>query len=243
MSHTPFDPVSHNGNGTIFDVPFLQAQGTNPYEIVLADDHRLLRQGLRMLIESVDWLKVVGEAADGLDLLDLLKRQPAHMVLLDLSMPRLHGLEAIREIRTIRPGIKVLVLTMHNERRYLTDAMAAGADGYLLKDDADSELFSAIERVRDGRVYVSPGFREDVIVEWARGLRSPSKPQAEPELLTDRERQILKLIAEGRSNRQIAGLLYISVRTAEHHRANIRKKLNVRTTADLIKYAGEKGFI
>jgi DNA-binding NarL/FixJ family response regulator len=97
--------------------------------------------------------------------------------------------------------------------------------------------------VRDGRVYVSPGFREDVIVEWARGLRSPSKPQDEPELLTARERQILKLIAEGRSNRQIAKLLFISVRTAEHHRANIKKKLNVRTTADLIKYAGEKGYI
>lgn len=215
----------------------------NAYRIVLADDHRLLRQGLRMLVESVDWLKVVGEAADGLGLLALLKKQPADMVILDVSMPRLRGIEAIGEIRTIRPGIKVLILTMHSERKYLSEAMAAGADGYLLKEDADSELFSAIRRIRDGRVYVSPSLGEDVIADWARAFRTPTEPAGEPELLTARERQVLKLIAEGRSNREIAKLLFISVRTTEHHRANIKTKLNARTTADLIKYSIDKGYI
>ncbi len=215
----------------------------NAYRIVLADDHTLLRQGLRMLIESADWMRVVGEAGDGLDLIDLLKKTPSDMVILDLSMPRLRGLEAIGEIRTIRPGIKVLILTMHSERKYLSEAMAAGADGYLLKEDADSELFSAIGRVREGRVYVSPSLGEDVIADWARAFRTPTEPAGEPELLTARERQILKLIAEGRSSREIAKLLFISVRTTEHHRANIKKKLNVRMTADLIKYAIKKGYI
>jgi DNA-binding NarL/FixJ family response regulator len=215
----------------------------NPYRIMLADDHTLLRQGLRMLVESVEWLTVVGEAADGLDLLDSLKKQPADMVILDVSMPRLRGIEAIGEIRTIRPGIKVLILTMHSERKYLSEAMAAGADGYLLKEEADTELFTAIEKIRQGRVFVSPSLGEDVITDWARGFRTPAESAGEPELLTARERQILKLIAEGRSNREIAGLLFISVRTAEHHRANIRTKLNVRVTADLIKYAIEKGYI
>ena len=201
------------------------------YRIMLADDHPLFRQGLKKIIEGVADLEVAGEAGDGLELLSLLEMESPMMVILDISMPKLRGIEAIREVKKSYPAVKVLVLTMHRE--YLHQALSAGAEGYLLKEDADRELFSAIDKIRQGRSYVSPRLREE--------LAEDEVPVPEP--LSGRETEILNLIAGGKSNREIATILFISVRTVEAHRATILSKLNLHNTADLVRYAIEKGFV
>ena len=201
------------------------------YRIVLADDHPLFRQGLKKIIEGVADLEVAGEAGDGLELLSLMEMESPMMVILDISMPKLRGIEAVREVKKRHPEVKVLVLTMYRE--YLHQALSAGAEGYLLKEDADRELFSAIDRIRQGRSYISPRLREE--------LAEDEVPVPEP--LSGRETEILNLIAGGKSNREIATILYISVRTVEAHRATILSKLNLRNTADLVRYAIEKGFV
>ena len=198
------------------------------YRIVLADDHALFRQGLRMIINGVADLEIAGEAGDGVELIALLDTTPVQMVVLDISMPMLRGIEAIREVKKRYPAMKVLILTMYRE--YLHQALSAGAEGYLVKEDADRELFSAIENIRQGRRYVSPRLRGEL----------PDDGISEP--LSLRETDVLKLIAAGKSNREIAEMLYISVRTAESHRATILSKLSLRNTADLVRYAIEKGF-
>jgi DNA-binding NarL/FixJ family response regulator len=210
--------------------------------IVLADDHVLLRQGLRKILSENPRLEVVGEAGDGFELLGLIRSQAPDLVLLDISMPHLRGIEAIREIRALRPGLRILILTMHRESEYLFQAISAGADGYLLKDDAQRDLFSAIESVSQGKIYISRFLAEESNRDWAQIRRGAT--QATPrDPLTSREREVLKLIAEGRSSREIGQLLYISHRTVERHRANIMDKLNVSRTADLIRYALAKGYI
>jgi len=210
----------------------------SPYHIVLADDHALVRQGLkRTLEENVD-LEVVGEAGDGLELLDLLKKLTPHMVILDISMPKLRGIEAIREIKMEHPRVKVLMLTMHKEKEYLHQAMSAGADGYFLKKDVDTELFSAIEKIRQGEIYVSHSLSQDLVEMWEEIRHGFRKP-----ILTNREREVLKLIAEGKSSKEIAALLFISVHTVERHRANLMEKLNMKKAADLVKYAIAKGYV
>jgi DNA-binding NarL/FixJ family response regulator len=201
------------------------------YRIVIADDHPLFRQGLKKIIEGVADLEVSGEAGDGLELLSLMELESPMMVILDISMPKLRGIEAVREVKKRHPEVKVLVLTMHRE--YLHQALSAGAEGYLLKEDADRELFSAIDKIRQGRSYISPRLREE--------LAEDEVPAPEP--LSGREIEILNLIAGGKSNREIATLLSISVRTVEAHRATILSKLDLHNTADLVRYAIEKGFV
>jgi len=201
------------------------------YRIVLADDHVLIRQGLRSLLDGVADLDIAGEAADGLELLELLNKAVPNMVILDVSMPKLRGIEAVREIKMKHPHTKVLMLSMHKE--YLSQALAAGADGYLLKEDAERDIFSAIETVRQGRIYISPRLTDTLLTD--RVLSSGP--------LTARERNVLRLIAGGKSNKEIAEVLVISVRTVESHRASIMGKLNLKNTADLIRYAIEKGYV
>ena len=212
-----------------------------PYRIVLADDHVMFRQGIKNILEGTEDFEVVGEESDGLKLLEILKKVTPDMVILDISMPNLRGLEAAREIKTISSDVKVLILTMHRDKEYMYYAIAAGAEGYLLKEDADTELFAALEKIRQGGHYISPllsgELTHELIQTSQKGLLTPS---SDP--LTLREREVLKLIAEGISNRKIAKLLCISVRTVEHHRANIMGKLNIKTTADLVKYAIRKGY-
>lgn len=212
------------------------------YRIVLADDHLMLRQGLKRILAERKELEVIGEAGCGLELLKLLKSVTPDMVILDISMPGLRGLEAIHEIKAIHPEVKVLILTMHKEKEYLHQAISAGAQGYLLKEDADTELFSAIKAIRQERLYLSPVFSGDLPEEWAQTLRG-KRMQPFEESLTLREREVLKLIAEGKTSREIADLLFISARTAERHRANIMDKLQIHKTADLVKYAIQKGYI
>jgi DNA-binding NarL/FixJ family response regulator len=214
----------------------------NPYRIVVADDHNMFRQGLKRILSEMADLEVVGEVGNGLELLKRLNELTPHMVILDISMPNLRGIEAIREIKTIRPDAKILILTMHKDKEYLYQAISSGANGYLLKEDADTELFSAIETIRRGRIYLSPFLSEESKEDWAEIARGKRDlPFAES--LTTREKQVLKLIAEGKSSKEIADLLFISVRTVERHRANIMEKLNLKKTADLVKYAIKKGYI
>jgi DNA-binding NarL/FixJ family response regulator len=214
-----------------------------PIRIVLADDHILVRQGLRRILEEMADLEVIGEAGDGLELLKLLEKITPQMILLDISMPNLRGMEAIHEIKALHPETKILILTMHKDKEYLYQAVSAGANGYLLKEDADSELSTAIETIRRGKIYISPLLSKDLADDWAHTYRGKSKLPYEPDNLTTREREVLKMIAEGKSSKEIAELLFISVRTVERHRANLMDKLSLKKTADLVKYAIQKGYV
>jgi len=215
----------------------------NPCRIIIADDHRLFRQGLKSLLEARSDLEVVGEAADGLQLLDLLNQSPPDIILLDISMPNLRGIEAIHEIKRAHPSMKILILTMHKDKQYLEQALSAGARGYLLKEDADTELFSAIEKIRRGRIYVSPNLLDELTDDWVLTIRGEPNLSLEVEHLTVREREVLKLIAEGKGSKEIADLLFISTRTVERHRANVMQKLGAKKTADLVKHAIQKGYV
>jgi DNA-binding NarL/FixJ family response regulator len=210
------------------------------YPIILADDHALVRSGIRRLISEEPNLSVVGETSDGLELLNLLNHVTPKMILLDISMPNLRGIEAVHEIKIKLHHVKILIVTMHRDVELLQLAVAAGADGYILKEDAEVELFSAIETIRQGKIYISPLLRENVTDVWAQTCRG--MPNLFSQTLTVREREVLKLIGEGKPKKQIADLLNISIHTVEHHRENILTKLNLHTTADLVRYAVQKGY-
>jgi DNA-binding NarL/FixJ family response regulator len=215
-----------------------------PFKILLADDHVMFRRGVRSLIQSIPNVEVVGEAGDGFELLQLMKEIHPHLVIMDISMPNLRGLEATREIKILDPGVKVLILSMHKEREYLYHALTAGAEGYLLKEDADGELISAIETLRQGGTFISPllsAQMADIFVDKFQAGSEPRMAAGEP--LTIREREIVKLIAEGKSSKEIGKFLFISSRTVQHHRANIMRKLNLKKTADIVKYAIQKGYV
>ncbi|MBW2431932.1 MAG: response regulator transcription factor [Deltaproteobacteria bacterium] len=210
------------------------------YKIVLADDHVLLRDGIKRIIEESPDLRVVAEASDGLELLRVLKQHDVDMVLLDISMPGLRGIEAVREVKISFPSIKVLILTMHKKKEYIRHAFSAGADGYLLKEATGDELFDAIGTIRNGENYVSNAFSKELIIELLQLYRTGGKLEAE--VLTTREREVLKLIAEGKSSKEIADLLFISIYTVNNHRAKIIKKLGMKKTADLVRYAIREGY-
>lgn len=206
-----------------------------PYSIVLADDHVIFRQGIRKIIEGVEGFEVLGEAGDGLELLQLLKTIRPDLVILDISMPNLRGLEAAEEIKRLYPEVKILILTMHKKKGFVQLGLKAGADGFLLKEDADSELFRAIETIQKGHTFISP-LLSDILRELA--LVEP-----ETEKLTKREREVLKLLAEGKKPKEIATLLFIGLPTVRSHRYNIMKKLNLKSLADLVRYAASHEFI
>ena len=211
------------------------------YKVILADDHLMFRQGIKKILEEIGDIEVIGEARDGLELLSLVKKSLPDIVILDISMPKIRGIEATREIKKIDAKIKVLILTMHKSREYLFHAISAGAEGYLLKEDADSELFSAIENIRRGKAYISPILNAELADNFIRMCRGDHKGPSEK--LTSREREVLKLIAEGQTNKKIADLLFISIRTVENHRANIMRKLQFKNTSDLVKYAIRKKYV
>lgn len=212
-----------------------------PYRIILADDHQLMREGLCKLIHSRKGLQVVGQACDGLELLDLLKHVRAELVVMDIAMPGLRGIEAAQEIHIRYPAVRLLFLSMHKREEFVCQALAAGAAGYLLKEDSGGELLDAIESIRAGRTYLSSRLAVNLSRNIIGILRGEEKCVIDP--LTPRERQVLKLIAEGRTDREIGRLLFISRRTAQRHHYNIRTKLGLKATADLVKYAITKGYI
>ncbi len=215
-----------------------------PFKILLADDHVMFREGVRSIIQEMDNVEVVGEAGDGLELLRLVRDIHPHLVIMEISLPNLRGLEATRKIKIADPGGKVLILTMHKDRKYLYHALTAGAEGYLLKEDGDGELIAAIDTLRKGGIFISPLLSAQMAAIFPNGFRVGSKPLVAPEeRLTVRERQVVKLVAEGKSSKEIGKLLFISVWTVQHHRANIMKKLNIKNTAELVKYAIQKNLV
>ena len=211
--------------------------------IVLADDHIILRHGLRRLIDDAADMEVIGEAGNGLELLRLLQGLSPDLVILDISMPQLRGIEAIHEAKALHPRLKMLLLTMHREIALVNAARAEGADGYVLKEDAETQLFAAVRKIMAGGTYISPKLADEMTEDWARTCRTDANPALDGERLTVREREVLKLTAEGHSSREISALLCISTRTVEHHRSHIMTKLNLRKTADVVRYAVAGGYV
>jgi DNA-binding NarL/FixJ family response regulator len=205
------------------------------YTIILADDHAMLREGIRKIIERIEGALISGEVNDGLELLELLKKSNPNLVILDISMPNLRGLEAIREIKKTYPKVKILVLTMHKKKEFLRQALQDGADGFLLKEDAGSELIRAVQTVRNGGKYLSPLLSSV--------LTSLAVEEEQTEVLTMREREVLKLLAEGKRTKEIAAALYISPHTVRRHRSNIMEKLNIKNLANLVQYAISQSYI
>jgi len=211
------------------------------YRIILADDHVMLRDGIRKIINETKGMEVVAEASDGLELLTLLKQHPVDMVILDISMPRLRGIEAAQEISKSHPQIKTLFLSMYKKEEYLHLALSAGAKGYLLKEDTGSELIHAINAIRSGKTYLSPLISKDIPDDLISVCRYDRRMAGDP--LTPRERQVIKLIAEGKTSKEIAALLYISIHTVSNHRKNIKKKIKAVKNADMVKYAIQEGYV
>ncbi len=212
------------------------------FRIVIAEDHTILREGLISLLSSHPEFEVVGEAEDGREAIRRVDEYKPDLILTDLSMPRMNGTEAIREIKRQSPKTKILVLTVHRAEEYILSTLKAGANGYLLKDSTHAELLMAAKKVLSGNLYISPEISEKVIEGYLEGKKA-LKTQTVWETLTHREREILKLIAEGYKNKEIAGDLCISVKTVEKHRANLMQKLDLHSTSALTKLALEKGLI
>lgn len=212
------------------------------YRIVIAEDHRILREGLRFLLASNPDFEIIGEAEDGRGAIRCVDELRPDLVLMDLSMPKMNGLDAIAEVKNQCPDTKVLVLTVHKAEEYVFESLKAGADGYLLKDTTHTELMLAVGTVLGGKPYLSPGISGDLVAGYLEGRKS-LKSELSLEVLTRRERQVLKLIGEGYKNKEIADYLCVSVKTVEKHRANLMKKLDLHSGSALTAYAIEKGLI
>jgi two-component system response regulator NreC len=212
------------------------------HRIVIAEDHTILREGLRSLLSSDPDLDIVGEAQDGQEAIRCVEKLKPSLVLMDLSMPRMSGMDAIKEIKKRSPDTKILVLTVHKNEEYIVATLQAGADGYALKDSTHIELGIAIKNVLSGNHYISPGISGRVIEGYLQGRR-PLKPTSPLGTLTQRERGILKMIAEGYKNKEIADYLCISVKTVEKHRANLMQKLDLHNVSALTAFAMEKGLV
>ena len=210
--------------------------------IVIAEDHTILRAGLRALLSSRKDIEVIGEAGDGREAVRIVDKLVPDLLLIDLSMPKMNGIEAIREIKGRHPQIKVIVLTVHKSEEYIIASLDAGAKGYILKDASHNELILALEYVMDGKIFLSPSISDKVVGAY---LEQKKKKNTSSLLdnLTSREQEILKLIAEGYRNKEIADHLFISLKTVEKHRSNLMQKLDRRNTAALTAYAIEKGIV
>jgi DNA-binding NarL/FixJ family response regulator len=213
-----------------------------PCRIVLAEDHAILREGLKALLSAEPSMEIVCEAEDGREALRCVASHTPDLVLIDLAMPKMNGLEAIREIRRHHGETKIVVLTVHRSEEYVHAALEAGADGYVLKDSTHAELVMAIRHVLSGRRYLGPGASEMVIEGYLEGRKSLGR-RSVLDTLTQRERETLKLIAEGYRNREIADFLCISVKTVEKHRGSLMRKLDLHNSAALTAFAMEKGLL
>ncbi len=210
--------------------------------ILLADDHTVVRRGLRLLLESQPEFSVVAEAADGKQAVDAADSAQPDVVVLDIAMPNLNGIEAAQRILAAAPGTSIVILSMHADESYVLRALKAGAKGYLLKDSAEGDLIEAIKSVTRGKTFFSTEITKMLAEDYVREIRSRGIEDSY-ELLTPREREILQLLAEGKSNKDIAGLLNLSLYTVETHRRNLQDKLNLHSFAELILYAVRKGVI
>ena len=210
-------------------------------KVIIVDDHELVRKGLIMLMEKKPHLEVIGEASSGSEALDILGRHTPDVFILDIAMPNMDGIETARKIHALSPGIRILALSRHSERDYVADMFAAGASGYLLKDSAPNELVQAIETVARGEKYVSPSLM-DVVLEGFTG-ESPAHTSSGLDKLTQREKEILVMVADGKSSKEIAFDLQLSVKTVDTYRQQIMRKLNIFNVAELTKFAIRTGLI
>jgi len=213
-----------------------------PIRIFLADDHKLLRQSLRVLLEKEPGLAIVGEAGDGLKTLDQVEALAPDVVLMDISMPHLDGLEATRRIKKRHPDVKVLILSMHGDDQYVGQALRAGASGYLLKDASKDELLLAIRAISQGGSYLSPRLSKMLIDDYLR-LSDQTAEDPYHDLLTDREREVFQLMAENQSSPEIGRILGISPKTVRNHRANLMEKLGLHSQSDVVMFALRHGLI
>jgi two-component system response regulator NreC len=209
---------------------------------VVADDHTIVRQGLCAILKAHPDVEVVGEASDGREAVRLAGELEPDIVIMDIAMPKLNGLEATRRIADRHPRVRVLILSMYTDMEHVVHALQAGACGYVRKEDADSEVIDAIEAARPDHPYLSPAIDEEAVREHLqRAARQAAEDEYDP--LTPREREVLQLVAEGHPNKQIARILCIAVRTVEEHRAHIMRKLDVTDQAALVRYAVRKGIV
>ena len=212
------------------------------YRVVIAEDHTLFRQGLKALLSLEPEFEVVGEAADGFQAIQCAKELKPDIILLDISMPRVDGMAAIREIKSVCPEAKVLILTVHKTEEHVLETLKSGASGYVLKDASHEEFLLAMRSVLQGKRYLSPDISARIVDGYLNG-RETADPTSPWESLTPRERQVLKLIAEAYKNKEIADFLCISVKTVAKHRANIMKKLKLHSAAELTAYAIKRGLV
>ena len=212
----------------------------NEVRVILADDHTLVRAGLRKLLESVPNLTVVGEAQDGLELLSLVEQLQPDLVLMDIAMPGLNGLEAAARVTRGWPNIRILILSMHQSEEYVRQALRSGAAGYLLKDAAPLELELALKALLAGETYLSPAVSKGVVNDYVQRLRQDDTPGSG---LTPRQTEVLQLIAEGHSSKEIARRLGLAVKTVETHRSQLMKQLDIHEVAGLVRYAMRIGLI
>lgn len=205
--------------------------------VLIADDHGIVRSGLRMLIDRQRDMSVVAEASDGVDALKMTQAEHPDVAVLDVSMPRMTGLQAAREIRAHSPDTRVLLLSMHDDERYFFEGLQAGAAGYVLKRAADTDLIDALRTVAAGRTFLSDDAQATLMHAWQEGRAEPEDP------LTPRELEVVKLIAEAFTNRQIADTLQVSEKTVESHRSNLLAKLGMRDRVELVRYAIRRGLV
>jgi two-component system, NarL family, response regulator NreC len=210
--------------------------------ILVADDHGIIRKGLKLLLERVPGMQVVGEAADGREAVRLASELHPEVVIIDIAMPLLNGIDATAQILREDPQVGVIILSMHADESYVMRALNAGAKGYLLKDSADDDLPNAVRTVAEGRPFFSPAIAQTLLEDYVRLMREHGV-QDSYDLLTEREREVLQLLAEGKSNKEVATVLGLSPYTVESHRNNLMQKLNLHNTADIVLYAVRKSII
>ncbi len=210
--------------------------------IVLADDHTIIRSGLRLLLAQQPDFHVIGEASDGREAVELVSKQNPEVAVLDIGMPQLNGIEATRQIVTQSPDTKVVILSMHSDEGYVLRALKAGARAYILKNSAESDLIRAVRTVAEGKSFFSPVISKMLLEDYIRQIRDKHVEDSY-DLLTPREREVLQLLAEGRTNKEVANLLHLSVYTVDAHRGNILQKLNLHGIPEMILYAVRKGII
>jgi two-component system response regulator NreC len=205
--------------------------------ILLADDHALVRHGFRMILAAQADMEIAGEAGNGREAVELAQKLKPDVVVMDVTMPELNGIEATRRLIELSPRSRVLALSMHKDAVYVREILRAGARGYLLKDSADADLLAAVRAVAKGEGYLSPGVSDAVLSDYRRHVTDPL------DLLTSREREVLQMIAEGKTNKEIATSLNLSVYTIEAHRGRVMEKLNLHSTGELVRFAVRSGLI
>jgi DNA-binding NarL/FixJ family response regulator len=213
-----------------------------PITILLADDHAVMRTGLRLVLERQADFEVVGEASDGREAVAMAQKLLPDVLVMDIGMPNLNGIEAVRQVAATAPQVAVVILSMHSDESYVLRALKAGAKAYLLKESAEADLIGAIRAVSSGKAFFSPAVSRMLVEDYVRQLQD-REIEDSYELLTTREREILQLIAEGKSNKEVAAILNLSLYTVETHRGNLMEKLGLHTVPELILYAVRKGVI